>query len=75
MIRLIFTADNHISKPYPRMTPDQLARRREWLRRTWIQTVDYALENQVDFYLHGGDLFDTPQPRFADATVVAQHLA
>ncbi len=74
MVRLIFTADNHLSKSYALMTPDQLMRRRERLRRAWTETVEYALDRGADLYLHGGDLFDTYTPRPADLIAVARQL-
>ena len=74
MVRLVFTADNHLSKYYSRMTFDQLTKRRERLREAWRRTVDYALESRADLYLHGGDLFDTPTPRNADLVAVLTQL-
>lgn len=74
MVRLVFTADNHLSKYYALMTPDQLMRRRERLRRAWIETVEFALNSGADLYLHGGDLFDTYTPRPADLIAVARQL-
>ncbi len=74
MIRLVFTADNHINKHYGRMTPDQLNHRRARLRDAWQTTVNFALEQGADVYLHGGDLFDSPNPRPADWLPVVREL-
>lgn len=74
MVRLVFTADNHLSKTYSLMTPDQLAARRERLRQAWIETVDFALREGADFYLHGGDLFDNIAPRNAETITVGSQI-
>jgi len=52
-----------LNKHYARMTPDQLAERRRQIRRAWRQTVDFALAERAGVYIHGGDLFDGPNPR------------
>jgi exonuclease SbcD len=74
MIRIVFTADNHLNKYYAKMTADQLARRRQRIREAWAQTVDFAIERQAHFYLHGGDLFDTPSPRTSELVWVARQF-
>ncbi|MFQ6057730.1 MAG: exonuclease SbcCD subunit D [Anaerolineae bacterium] len=74
MIRIVFTADNHLNKYYAKMTADQLARRRQRIREAWAQTVDFAIEKRAHFYLHGGDLFDTPNPRTSELVWVARQL-
>lgn len=66
MITLVFAADSHLNKHYARMTPDQLAARRERLRSAWKETVDFALAQRAQVYVHGGDLFDGPNPRTAE---------
>jgi len=63
MIRVVFAADSHLNKHYARMTPDQLSARRASLRAAWEQTVDFAVREKADVYIHGGDLFDGPNPR------------
>ena len=74
MIRIVFTADNHLNKYYAKMTADQLARRRQRIREAWAQTVDFAIEKRAHFYLHGGDLFDTPTPRTSELVWVARQF-
>jgi DNA repair exonuclease SbcCD nuclease subunit len=66
MARLVFAADSHLNKHYARMTPDQLLARRDKLRAAWQQTVDFAVSERADLYIHGGDLFDSPNPRAAE---------
>ncbi len=66
MITIVFAADSHLNKHYARMTPDQLTARRDRLRGAWKETVDFALAQRADLYVHGGDLFDGPNPRTAE---------
>lgn len=63
MTTLIFASDSHLNKHYARMTPDQLAERRRRLRLGVERTIDYALAEGAQAYIHGGDLFDGPNPR------------
>ncbi|MFQ6016367.1 MAG: exonuclease SbcCD subunit D, partial [Anaerolineae bacterium] len=74
MVRIVFTADNHLNKYYAKMTPDQLARRRQRIREAWARTVDFAIEQKCDLYLHGGDLFDMPDPRTSELVWVARQF-
>ena len=74
MIHIVFTADNHLNKYYAKMSPDQLARRRQRLRQAWAQTVDYAIKEHAHIYLHGGDLFDSPNPRTSELVWVARQF-
>lgn len=74
MVHIVFTADNHLNKYYARMSPDQLAGRRHRLREAWAQTVDYAIRERAHIYLHGGDLFDSPNPRTSELVWVARQL-
>ncbi|MFQ5596016.1 MAG: DNA repair exonuclease, partial [Anaerolineae bacterium] len=71
MVHIVFTADNHLNKYYAKMSPDQLAQRRQRLREAWAQTVDYAVRERAHIYLHGGDLFDSPNPRTSELVWVA----
>ncbi len=74
MIRIVFTADNHLNRYYAKMTADQLAKRRQRLREAWAKTVDFAIEKRCHLYLHGGDLFDMPNPRPAELVWVARQF-
>jgi DNA repair protein SbcD/Mre11 len=73
-IRAVVTADNHLSRPHSKMSPQKLDARRHWLRKGFRAAVDYALESQADLFLHAGDLFDSPQPRNVDRAFVAHEL-
>ena len=48
------------------MRPEQLAARRRQLREGWKQSVDFAIQTRADVYIHGGDLFDGPNPRASE---------
>lgn len=74
MVQVVFTADNHLNKYYAKMSPEQLARRRSRLREAWAETVDYAIDAGADIYLHGGDLFDSPNPRTSELIWVARQF-
>lgn len=74
MIRIVFAADSHLNRTYARMTPDQLAARRGRLRSAWKQSVDHALAEGADLYVHGGDLFDSPNPRSVELAWAARQL-
>lgn len=74
MPTIVFASDSHLNKHYARMTPDQLAERRRRLRAGLEQTVDYALAERADLYIHGGDLFDGPNPRAVELMWTAGQL-
>lgn len=62
VISMVVTGDNHINYYNQRMG-SRLRERRRWIGGAWRETVDYAIENKVDLYLHSGDLFDQVSPR------------
>jgi DNA repair exonuclease SbcCD nuclease subunit len=74
MMRIVFTADNHLNRYYAKMTPDQLLRRREKLRGAFARTVDFAIEHRCHLYLHAGDMFDTSHPRTSELVWVARQF-
>lgn len=74
MPTIVFASDSHLNKHYARMTPDQLSERRARLRAGLRQTIDYALAQRADLYIHGGDLFDTPNPRAVELVWAAEHF-
>lgn len=74
MPKVVFASDSHLNKHYARMTPDQLAERRNQLRRAWQESVDYALAERAELYIHGGDLFDGPNPRAVELIWVAEQF-
>lgn len=62
VIKIVVTGDNHLNY-YNQKMGSRLRDRRSWIGRAWRQTVDYAIEEEVDLYLHLGDLFDQISPR------------
>ena len=74
MATIVFASDSHLNKHYARMTPDQLSERRARLRAGLQQTIDYAIAQRADVYIHGGDLFDTPNPRAVELVWAAGHF-
>ena len=62
VLKMVLTGDNHLNYYNQRMG-SRLRDRRSWIGRAWRQTVDYAIENEVDLYLHLGDLFDQISPQ------------
>jgi DNA repair exonuclease SbcCD nuclease subunit len=59
---MVLTGDNHLNY-YNQKMGSRLAERRSWIGRSWRKTIDYAVDNKVDLYLHLGDLFDQISPR------------
>lgn len=74
MIRIVFTADNHLNRYYAKMTRDQLRERRRRVRQAFRETVDFAIKQNAHFYLHGGDLFDNPDPSPVELAYVAREF-
>lgn len=74
MIRIVFTADNHLNRYYAKMTRDQLRARRRRIRDAFKETVDFAIKQGAHFYLHGGDLFDNPDPNPLELAYVAREF-
>ena len=74
MIRIVFTADNHLNRYYAKMTREQLRARRKHIREAFRATVDFAITQRAHFYLHGGDLFDNPDPNPIELAYVAREF-
>lgn len=74
MTRIVFASDSHLNKHYARMNPDQLGQRRRQIREAWRESIDYALAQKASVYIHGGDLFDGPNPRATELTWAAEQF-
>jgi len=74
MIRIVFTSDNHLNRYYAKMTREQLRERRRRIRNAFRETVDFAIKQGAHFYLHGGDLFDNPDPNPVELAFVAREF-
>ncbi len=62
MVRIVITGDSHLNL-YNQKLGSRLAKRRARIGAAWWQTIQYAIENKVDIYIHTGDLFDQLSPR------------
>lgn len=62
-------ADTHLGK-----TNFKLEERREDFRRAFKQAIDICIEEDVDFVIHGGDLFDDPRPEHKEIIFAMQQL-
>ncbi|MCR4432806.1 MAG: metallophosphoesterase [Caldiserica bacterium] len=69
MVRIVLTADNHLSAYYKKMNPFQMAERKKALQSAFKQVVDFAIEH-ADIFLQAGDLFDTTEPGYEDILFV-----
>ena len=56
-MKFIHVADTHLGK-----TEFKLKEREEDFYRSFKQVIDFAIEKDVDFVIHSGDLFDTARP-------------
>ncbi len=74
-MKAVVTADNHLNRYYKKMMPGLLEKKREMIRENFAKIVDYAIEEQVDFFLHCGDLFDMSNPRNQEVSFAAQQIA
>lgn len=74
MIRIVFTADNHLNRYYAKMSREQLRERRKRIRQAFRETIDFAIQQNAHFYLHGGDLFDNPDPGPGELAFVAREF-
>ncbi len=74
IVRVILTADNHLSAYSPKLSPAKLAARRRRLGMAFKQTVDTAIERQAHLFIQAGDLFDSVDPRNREREFVAEQL-
>jgi exonuclease SbcD len=62
LVRIVITGDSHLNL-YNQKLGSRLAERRSRIGAAWWQTIQYAIENKADIYIHTGDLFDQLSPR------------
>ena len=74
IIRVILTADNHLSAYSPKLSPTKLAERRRRLGLAFKQVVDAAIERRAHLFIQAGDLFDSVDPRNRERDFVAEQL-
>lgn len=68
-MKFVHLADTHLGK-----TNFKLEERREDFRRTFEQAIDTCIEEEVDFVIHAGDLFDVPRPEHEEIIFAMQQL-
>lgn len=61
-MRLLFFTDSHIRGTTPKNRKDDFV---ETLEKKFLEIVEIIKENNVDYVLHGGDLFDRPDVSIA----------
>jgi DNA repair exonuclease SbcCD nuclease subunit len=74
IVRVILTADNHLSAYSPKLSPTKLAERRRRLAMAFEQTVDTAINRRAHLFIQAGDLFDRVDPRNQERDLVAGQL-
>ena len=74
IIRVILTADNHLSAYSPKLSPTKLAERRRRLGLAFKQVIDAAIERRAHLFIQAGDLFDSVDPRNRERDFVAEQL-
>lgn len=74
-LRVIMTADNHLSAYTPRLSPQRLSERRKRLREAFSRVVDAAIDRRAHLFIQAGDLFDSTDPRNFEREFVAAQLA
>jgi len=62
LVRIVITGDNHLNL-YNQKLGVRLSERRARIGAAWWKTVQYAIDNKADIYIHTGDLFDQLSPR------------
>lgn len=75
VVRLVVTADNHLSAYTPKLSPQRLSERRQRLRHAFRRVVDEAIARRVHLFIQAGDLFDSTEPRNLEREFVAAQLA
>ena len=74
IVRVILTADNHLSAYSPKLSQRKLAERRKRLGLAFKQVVDMAIQRSAHLFIHAGDLFDSVDPRNRERDFVAEQL-
>src|SRR5258708_1569569 len=73
-VRIILTADNHLSAYIPKLSPTRLTDRRRRLGLAFKQAVNAAIDRSADLFIQAGDLFDSIDPRNKERDFVAEQL-
>ncbi len=73
-IKIIATADNHLSPVLPRMSALRAQRRRKYLRDAFARIVSAAITDRCDMFIQAGDLFDDQSPSNEDRAFAAEQF-
>lgn len=71
ILKLLFFTDTHIRGTTPKNRKDSFV---DTIEQKLIEIIDIIKKNNVDFVLHGGDLFDRPDVSIAIASKFAMIL-
>lgn len=61
-MRFLFLSDSHLGVETPKHPRKEIPRRGDDFLRNFHQALEPAMRGEVEFVLHGGDLFDRSQP-------------
>lgn len=75
VLRVVVTADNHLSAYTPKLSPQRLSERRQRLGQAFAKVVDEAIARGAHLFIQAGDLFDSTEPRNLEREFVAAQLA
>ena len=75
VVRVVMTADSHLSAYIPKLPPQRLSERRQRLRQAFARVVDEAIARRAHLFIQAGDLFDSTDPRNLEREFVAHQLA
>lgn len=67
-MKLLFFTDTHIRGTTPKNRKDNFV---ETLERKFLEVIEIIQDNDIDFVLHGGDLFDRPDVSISIASKFA----
>lgn len=74
-MKIIHLGDTHLGySAYRKVTSEGINQREVDIYNSFIQIVDYAIQNNVDLILHAGDLFDSVRPNNRAITIAFQQL-
>lgn len=74
-MKILHIADTHLGfSAYRKTTKDGVNQREKDIYDSFIQIIDYAIEQKVDLILHAGDLFDTVRPTNRAITIALQQI-
>jgi len=74
-MKILHIADTHLGYSAYRKTTDEGINQREAdIYQSFVKTIDYAIEKNIDLILHAGDLFDSVRPNNRAITTAVKQL-